>query len=243
MAQITTTDLLCWSFQISRGMHYLASRKVLHGDLAARNILLCDENVIKICDFGLARSLYKTDVYRKNKEALLPFKWLAIESMKNHVFSIHTDVWAFGVVLWELFSLGATPYPGLSGQDLYKKLLDGYRMEKPDFATQDIYDIMSACWRKEPELRPSFDELGRSLSKFLDPSVAERFVNLNEPYSKANVEKYEGGKIDYTALMETPDFQAPSSPSGSAHQCNALAEIHQQPNESSTIASDTSSNV
>ena len=68
MHPITTTDLLCWSFQITRGMHYLTTRKVLHGDLAARNILLCDNNVVKICDFGLARSLYKTDVYHKNKE-------------------------------------------------------------------------------------------------------------------------------------------------------------------------------
>lgn len=65
---VTTTDLLCWSFQVARGMQYLASRKVLHGDLAARNILLCDDNVVKICDFGLARSMYKTDNYRKKGE-------------------------------------------------------------------------------------------------------------------------------------------------------------------------------
>lgn len=67
---VTTTDLLCWAFQVARGMEYLASRKVLHGDLAARNVLLCDDNVVKICDFGLARSMYKTDNYRKKGEVI-----------------------------------------------------------------------------------------------------------------------------------------------------------------------------
>ncbi|XP_055307327.1 platelet-derived growth factor receptor alpha-like [Sitodiplosis mosellana] len=251
MPQITTIDLLCWSFQITRGMHYLASRKMMHGDLAARNILLCNENVIKICDFGLARSLYKTEVYRKNKEALLPFKWLALESIKDHLFSIQTDVWAFGIVLWELFSLGTSPYPGLSGQDFYEKLLDGYRLEKPDFATQDIHDIMLSCWRVNPELRPSFDGLGRSISMLLDTSVTERFVNLNEPYLKANVAKYESGKTDYIALMGTPNFQAPpipsvpaalsdqSAPSTSTLEFNTMVECHQQPDKSSTTAKDT----
>ncbi|XP_055309604.1 vascular endothelial growth factor receptor kdr-like [Sitodiplosis mosellana] len=235
--QITTTDLLCWSFQITRGMHYLASCKVLHGDLAARNILLCDNNVIKICDFGLARSLYKTDIYRKNKEALLPFKWLALESIEDHIFSIHTDVWAFGIVLWELFSLGMTPYPGLdSGLDLYQKLLDGYRMEKPNYATQDVYDIMLSCWRVKPESRPLFDELEENISKLLETSVAKHYINLNEPYLKANVEKYNCGTTDYAALIGTPNFQAPSPPSATSIpmvECNKL----------SIITSDTSPDI
>lgn len=93
---VCTSDLVCWSFQVARGMDYLASRKVLHGDLAARNILLCDDNIVKICDFGLARSMYKNDNYKKQGEAPLPFKWLALESISDHVFSTYSDVWAFG---------------------------------------------------------------------------------------------------------------------------------------------------
>lgn len=93
---VCTSDLVCWSFQVARGMDYLASRKVLHGDLAARNILLCDDNIVKICDFGLARSMYKNDNYKKKGEAPLPFKWLALESISDHVFSTYSDVWAFG---------------------------------------------------------------------------------------------------------------------------------------------------
>lgn len=93
---VCTSDLVCWSFQVARGMDYLASRKVLHGDLAARNILLADDNIVKICDFGLARSMYKNDNYKKKGEAPLPFKWLALESISDHVFSTYSDVWAFG---------------------------------------------------------------------------------------------------------------------------------------------------
>lgn len=136
---INTTHLVSWAFQVARGMDYLASRKVLHGDLAARNILLCDDNVVKICDFGLARSMYKSDNYKKHGEAPLPIKWLALESMSDQIFSTHSDIWSFGIVLWEFFSLAKVPYPGMdANESLYLKLKDGYRMEKPEYANQEL---------------------------------------------------------------------------------------------------------
>lgn len=95
----TSQDLLSWSYQIARGMSYLSSKKVLHGDLAARNVLLCDDNVVKICDFGLARSLYKSELYQKEGKAKLPYKWLALESISEFVFSVYSDVWSFGKLL------------------------------------------------------------------------------------------------------------------------------------------------
>lgn len=91
-----TESLISWSFQIARGMEYLASRKVIHGDLAARNILLCEDNIVKICDFGLSKSLYKNYIYKRKEGTPLPYKWLALEAVADHVFSVHTDIWAYG---------------------------------------------------------------------------------------------------------------------------------------------------
>lgn len=169
---ITTSDLVSWAFQVARGMDYLSSRKVLHGDLAARNILLCEDNVVKICDFGLARSMYKSENYKKQGEAPLPIKWLALESLSDHVFSTYTDVWSFGIVLWEFFSLAKVPYPGMDpNQSLYMKLKDGYRMEKPPFANCDLYDIMLECWSTNPECRPLFHVLEQKFAKMLGDDV------------------------------------------------------------------------
>lgn len=150
-----TADLISWAFQIARGMDYLASRKFLHGDLAARNVLLCENNVVKICDFGLGKSLYKNYNYIRNSETPLPFKWLAIECLEDHVFSVYSDIWAYGILLWELFSLGQSPYPRIEGgQDLYDMLFEGYRMSKPEYASEKVFNIMLDCWKKQPTERP-----------------------------------------------------------------------------------------
>ena len=148
---ICTKDLVCWAYQVTRGMDYLAGKKVMHGDLACRNILLAADNVVKICDFGLAKDIYKTDNYRKKTDGPLPIKWMAVESLRDRVFSTQSDVWSFGIVLWEMFSLGKTPYPGIDpGATFYEKLLNGYRMEKPENCPMIIYRAMSECWAAEP---------------------------------------------------------------------------------------------
>ena len=137
--KVTTSTLVAWGFQVARAMDYLSSRNILHGDLAARNVLLCDDNVVKVCDFGLARTMYNSNNYKKKGEAPLPFKWLALESLTDHVFSTYSDIWSYGIVLWEFFSLAKVPYPGMAAdENLYMKLRDGYRMEKPNFANQEL---------------------------------------------------------------------------------------------------------
>lgn len=93
---MNTSNLISWSFQVARGMDYLTSKKVLHGDLAARNILLCEGGIAKICDFGLAKSLCQNYVYKRKDDALLPYKWLALESLTENMFSVYSDIWAYG---------------------------------------------------------------------------------------------------------------------------------------------------
>ncbi|XP_055710177.1 vascular endothelial growth factor receptor 1 isoform X3 [Phlebotomus papatasi] len=210
---VTTSDLVCWGFQVARGMDYLASRNILHGDLAARNILLCDDNVVKICDFGLARSMYKSNNYKKQGKALLPFKWLALESISDHVFSTYSDIWSFGIVLWEFFSLAKVPYPGMDAdQKFYEKLRDGYRMDKPLCANQEIYDVMLQCWCANPESRPLFSDLEKRLSNMLQESVRDHYVDLNEPYLQMNTEYLKSGQRDYLASMGPPETPAPPVP-------------------------------
>lgn len=97
---ISSTDLVCYAYQISRGMEYLASRKLIHRDLAARNVLLAEDNIVKICDFGLAKDCFQYDNYVKKNNGPLPVKWMAIESIADKIFTIKSDVWSFAIVLW-----------------------------------------------------------------------------------------------------------------------------------------------
>ncbi|XP_077100809.1 vascular endothelial growth factor receptor 1 isoform X1 [Siphateles boraxobius] len=167
-------DLISYSFQVARGMEFLASRKCIHRDLAARNILLSNNNVVKICDFGLARDVYKDPDYVRKGDARLPLKWMAPESIFDKVFTTQSDVWSFGVLLWEIFSLGASPYPGLNiDEEFFHRLKQGTRMCPPEYSTPEIYIIMWACWENNPEDRPSFTALVEILGDLLQTCVQQ----------------------------------------------------------------------
>ncbi|XP_064075126.1 vascular endothelial growth factor receptor 1 isoform X3 [Vanessa tameamea] len=208
---LTSRDLLAWAFQIARGMEYLANRKVLHGDLAARNILLAEDNIVKICDFGLARSIYKNDEYKKQENSPLPVKWLAIECMTDRIFSTQSDVWSFGIVLWELFSLAKTPYPNVSPTSLVQWLSDGHRLDKPQYADNKLYDVMLRCWQQKPTARPNFSQLQEILGSFLEDNVRNHYVDLNSAYMDLNVKSE--GQEDYLAMMCAPDYNNMVTPS------------------------------
>uniref|UniRef100_A0A663M213 receptor protein-tyrosine kinase n=1 Tax=Athene cunicularia TaxID=194338 RepID=A0A663M213_ATHCN len=171
---LTMEDLICYSFQVARGMEFLASRKCIHRDLAARNILLSDNNVVKICDFGLARDIYKDPDYVRKGDARLPLKWMAPETIFDRVYTIQSDVWSFGVLLWEIFSLGASPYPGVKiDEEFCRRLKEGTRMRAPDYTTPEMYQIMLDCWHGDPKQRPTFSELVEHLGNLLQANVRQ----------------------------------------------------------------------
>ncbi|XP_044060950.1 vascular endothelial growth factor receptor 3 [Siniperca chuatsi] len=184
---LTIEDLICYSFQVARGMEFLASRKCIHRDLAARNILLSENNIVKICDFGLARDIYKDPDYVRKGNARLPLKWMAPESIFDKVYTSQSDVWSFGVLLWEIFSLGASPYPGVQiDEDFCKRLKDGVRMRAPETASPEIYGIMLACWQGEPKERPTFPALVQILGDLLQDNNlpdGKDYVPLNHSQS------------------------------------------------------------
>uniref|UniRef100_A0A2K5Y0Z1 Vascular endothelial growth factor receptor 3 n=1 Tax=Mandrillus leucophaeus TaxID=9568 RepID=A0A2K5Y0Z1_MANLE len=168
LSPLTMEDLVCYSFQVARGMEFLASRKCIHRDLAARNILLSESDVVKICDFGLARDIYKDPDYVRKGSARLPLKWMAPESIFDKVYTTQSDVWSFGVLLWEIFSLGASPYPGVQiNEEFCQRLRDGTRMRAPELATPAIRRIMLNCWSGDPKARPAFSELVEILGDLL----------------------------------------------------------------------------
>ncbi|NWI18627.1 MATK kinase, partial [Crypturellus soui] len=161
-AVIQTRQLLQFALDVAQGMDYLESKKLVHRDLAARNILISEENVAKVSDFGLARVNPKgTDT------TLLPVKWSAPEALKHNKFSSKSDVWSYGILLWEVFSFGRAPYPKLSLKEVTEMLEQGYRMDAPEDCPATVYVLMRSCWELEPGKRPSFKKLTEKLQKEL----------------------------------------------------------------------------
>ncbi|XP_070615774.1 vascular endothelial growth factor receptor kdr-like isoform X2 [Erythrolamprus reginae] len=171
---LTLEDLICYSFQVAKGMEFLASRKCIHRDLAARNILLSQNNVVKICDFGLARDIYKDPDYVRKGDARLPLKWMAPEAIFDKIYTTQSDVWSFGVLLWEIFSLGASPYPGVHiDEDFCRRLKEGTRMRSPEYSTPEIYQTMLDCWHSISTERPTFTNLVERLGDLLQANVQQ----------------------------------------------------------------------
>ncbi|NXW33273.1 FLT3 kinase, partial [Phaetusa simplex] len=157
---LTFEDLLCFSYQVAKGMEFLESKSCIHRDLAARNILVTHGKVVKICDFGLARDVVNDSNYIIRGNARLPVKWMAPESLFERTYTMKSDVWSYGILLWEIFSLGVNPYPGIQvDTNFYKLIQSGFKMDRPYYATKDVYRVMQSCWALDSRKRPSFSWL------------------------------------------------------------------------------------
>ncbi|NP_001137390.1 KIT proto-oncogene, receptor tyrosine kinase b precursor [Danio rerio] len=177
---LDTEDLLSFSYQVAKGMDFLTSKNCIHRDLAARNVLLTQGRVAKICDFGLARDITRDSNYVLRGNARLPVKWMSPESLFACVYTFESDVWSYGILLWEIFSLGNTPYPGIPvGSTFYKMIQDGYRMSEPEFAPSEIYEVMRWCWSADPLKRPPFKKLVERTELLLSETTKHDYLNLS----------------------------------------------------------------
>ncbi|XP_069117967.1 ALK tyrosine kinase receptor-like isoform X2 [Argopecten irradians] len=174
-SSLTVADLLKLSIDIAKGCQHLEECHFIHRDIAARNCLLTCKNgdrMAKIADFGMARDIYRSDYYKKGGKAMLPIKWMPPEAFLDGLFTTKTDVWSFGILLWEIFSMGYMPYPGRTNQDVMQFVTTGGRLEPPDNCPLPIYQLMSICWAAIPETRPIFTELLEHLERCIqNPDV------------------------------------------------------------------------
>ncbi|XP_034022235.1 macrophage-stimulating protein receptor-like isoform X2 [Thalassophryne amazonica] len=180
----TVKDLIGFGLQIAKGMEYLAQKKFVHRDLAARNCMLDETFTVKVADFGMARDIYDKEYYsiQDHKRAKLPVKWMAIESLQTQKFTTKSDVWSYGVLLWELLTRGASPYPNVDPYDITHYLLKGRRLPQPQFCPNSLYSIMLSCWDPEPEHRPSFHSLVVEVQNILSCLEGEHYISLKVNY-------------------------------------------------------------
>ncbi|XP_038863477.1 macrophage-stimulating protein receptor-like [Salvelinus namaycush] len=207
----TVKDLIGFGLQVAKGMEYLAQKKFVHRDLAARNCMLDETFTVKVADFGMARDVFDKEYYsiQDHKKAKLPVKWMAIESLQTQKFTTKSDVWSFGVLMWELLTRGASPYPEVDPYDITQFLLKGRRLPQPQFCPDALYSIMLECWDPEPELRPDFHTLDQEVLEIWSCLEGEHYISLKVTYVNLDQPR------PYPALTTSADEAEASSGSES----------------------------
>uniref|UniRef100_A0A2K6SQ85 Macrophage-stimulating protein receptor n=1 Tax=Saimiri boliviensis boliviensis TaxID=39432 RepID=A0A2K6SQ85_SAIBB len=215
----TVKDLISFGLQVARGMEYLAEQKFVHRDLAARNCMLDKSFTVKVADFGLARDILDKEYYsvRQHRHARLPVKWMALESLQSYRFTTKSDVWSFGVLLWELLTRGAPPYSHIDPFDLPHFLAQGRRLPQPEYCPDSLYQVMQQCWEADPAVRPTFGTLVGEVEQIVSALLGDHYVHLPATYMNL-------GPSTSHEMNVRPEQLQSSSMRGSAHRPRPLSE-------------------
>ncbi|XP_068685585.1 fibroblast growth factor receptor 3-like isoform X4 [Montipora foliosa] len=174
---LTSQQLMKFAWQIADGMKYLSSRSIIHRDLAARNVLVGERETCKVTDFGMARDVRQENIYERKTKGRLPVKWTAYEALMFGTYTTKSDVWSFGVLLYEIFTIGGSPYPRMDGRKVANLLQEGYRMPKPQHVDNELYKIMISCWLEDSNARPTFLDLKNKLKNM--ENQHKRLINMD----------------------------------------------------------------
>lgn len=206
----TLRDMMQMAGEIADGMAYLNANKFVHRDLAARNCMVSEDLTVKIGDFGMTRDIYETDYYRKGGKGLLPVRWMAPESLKDGIFNPHSDVWSFGVVLWEIATFAEQPYQGLSNEQVLRFVLNNGTLSKPANCPERLHELMLLCWQQNPRSRPTFLQILERMTDAMRPS----FRDLSFFYSggAAQLRESGGSATPRTVPGASPSSSGPRTP-------------------------------
>ncbi|XP_043101237.1 insulin-like growth factor 1b receptor isoform X2 [Puntigrus tetrazona] len=218
--------------EIADGMAYLNANKFVHRDLAARNCMVAEDFTVKIGDFGMTRDIYETDYYRKGGKGLLPVRWMSPESLKDGVFTTMSDVWSFGVVLWEIATLAEQPYQGMSNEQVLRFVMEGGLLDKPDNCPDMLFELMRMCWQYNPKMRPSFLEIISSIKDDLEAGFKETsffYSEENKPPDTEELDMENVGTMENVPLEPSSSLQ-PLAPSlSSPQQCAQASQACSSP--------------